>query len=83
MGKRARQDSSKKADYSQATAEERQGVVRILQRNYQELLKIGRVADAQAAESRLRRIQQTIEQGGVITGADFDFLLKILRKKQI
>ncbi len=73
----------KRADYSLATPEEREQVVSILERNARELIAKKRATDPAKLERRVQRFVQRIRNGEIITGRDFDVLVKLFRKEPI
>ncbi|RMF63610.1 MAG: hypothetical protein D6743_10490 [Calditrichaeota bacterium] len=72
-----------KADYSGASAAERERVVEILQRNVNELIEQKRSHNPMKLRRTANRFCERIRQGGVFTGKDFEQLLKLFRKQAI
>ncbi len=69
------------ADYSQATPEERERVIQILQRNLKAMLKMPQIQDKAALQKQVNAFIEKIRQGGRFRGKEFEQLVKIFRKK--
>lgn len=71
------------ADYSIAAPEERETVIKILQRNVNEIIEQKKVNNP----VKLRRLTDSfckrIRKGEIIKGADYKLLLSIFQKKPI
>lgn len=72
-----------KADYSRATPEERENVIKILQRNLNLLIEQRRVKDPERQRQMVSRLCDRIRNGEVITGSDYKKLVRLFQKKPI
>ena len=73
----------KKADYSIASAEERESVIQILQRNTNHLIEQKLTSDSGKLRAIVGGLCDRIKVGDVITGSDFETLVKLFQKKPV
>ncbi|NIR52043.1 hypothetical protein GWO43_25830 [candidate division KSB1 bacterium] len=72
-----------KADYSIASQEERDNVIRILQRNANQLIEQKQVQNAENLRSEVDRLCGRVRNGDVVTGKDFEKLVRLFKKQPI
>ncbi len=70
-----------KADYSIATEEEREQVVQILERNLHEMAQGLSQVKARQLRQLVEQYCERVRQGAVITGSEFETLVKLFRKE--
>jgi len=70
-----------KADYSRTTVEEREKVIEILYRNLETLLKGRKVKAPEQLRKRVDALAKRIRAGEIITGKDYEQLLRLFQKK--
>jgi len=73
----------KKADYSIASEEERENVIRILQRNVNILIEEKKTTDAEKLRAVVSGLCDRVRAGEIITGDDFHKLVSLFQKKSI
>ena len=71
--------SERVADYSQATPEEREQVIKILERNFQTLLERNQVKNPEKAKEKIAYYKNVIREGGKIVGREFENFVKLFR----
>ncbi len=71
----------RKADYSLASAAEKENVIAILQRNAAEIEKQGGEKSTKELQKTVSRLAHRIRNGDVITGPDFERLVLLFRKQ--
>jgi len=70
-----------KADYSIASAEERESVITLLQRNANQMIEQRKVRDPQKLREAVDQFCRRIRNGEVITGKDYQQLVSLFQKK--
>jgi len=73
----------KKADYSIATEEEREDVVRLLQKNVNEIIEQKKTQHPERLRQAVDAICERVRAGEVFTGKDFQQLVQLFQKKSI
>lgn len=73
----------KKADYSLASGEEREKVIRILQKNVNEIIEQKKTQKPDKLRKIVDRFCERIRSGGIFTGKDFQQLLQLFQKKSV
>lgn len=73
----------KKADYSIASKEERENVVKILHRNANHLIEQKLAKDARRLREIVSDLCERVTEGEIITGDDFETLVSLFQKKTI
>lgn len=73
----------KKADYSIATPEEREGVVEILQRNVNLIIEQKKTKNPKRLRQIVSGLCERVRSGDVITGKDFQTLVQLFQKKSV
>ncbi|MFQ5710091.1 MAG: hypothetical protein ACE5HO_21770 [bacterium] len=72
-----------KADYSIATPEEREEVIAILQRNANHIIEQKKTRNPDKLRQAVDALSARIRKGEIITGKDFQKLVRILQKKTV
>ncbi len=79
----AKNGEERAADYSTASAEEREQVIAILERNLKAMLKMPQVKDRERLRQIVSDFQMRIRRGERFTGKEFERLVKLFRKRPL
>lgn len=83
MPQHKRKQTQSFADYGQASQEEREQIVRILQRNVQEIISKKQSKNPGALQELMSDLAGRIRSGETIRGRDFEKLVRLLRKQAV